>query len=133
MDKQPHQNFIKSSNLIFGTVGLGLINYFFSSELLSNGKNIANAVITLLLIAGLAYLVRQGLKWVKYLLLVLTITGLIGMMFMINSIAQKPVVGLIIIVQTIMQTWATVLLFKVPKTIENKTVDNTSSSRTCVP
>lgn len=123
MEKHIHPNFTKSSNLIFGTVGLGLINFFFSSELLNNGQNIATAIFTLVIIAGIGFLVRQGKDWVKYLLLVFTLLGLIGIPFIINNITQKPVVGLINIAQTIMQIWAMVLLFMVPKKTDDKLND----------
>jgi len=121
MDKQIHPNYIKSSNLIFGTVGFGLINFFFASELLSTGQNIATAILTLVFIAGLGFLVRQGKDWVKYLLLVFLVFGLIGVPLIINNIVQRPVIGIINIVQTIMQLWATVLLFKFPKIVDDKT------------
>jgi len=120
MDKQIHPNYIKSSNLIFGTVGLGLINFFFSSDLLSTGQNIVTAILTLVIIAGIGFLVRQGKTWVKYLLLVFTVLGLIGIPFIINNITQRPVVGLINIAQTIMQIWAMVILFKVPEKADEK-------------
>lgn len=120
MDKKIHPNYIKSSNLIFGTVGLGLINFFFSSEILNTGQNIAIAILTLIIIAGIGFLVRKGKAWIKYLLLVFTLLGLIGIPFIINNITQKPVVGLINIAQTIMQIWAMVLLFMVPKKTDDK-------------
>jgi uncharacterized membrane protein len=120
MDKKIHPNYTKSSNLIFGTVGLGLINFFFSSDLLNTGQNIATAILTLVIIAGIGFLVRRGKAWVKYLLLVFTVLGLIGIPFIINNITQRPVVGLINIVQTIMQIWAMVILFKVPKKTDEK-------------
>jgi len=115
MDKQIHPNYIKASNLIYGTVGLGLINLVFAGELLKTGQNIVTAFITLVMISGLGYLVRQGKDWVKYILLVLLAFGLIGIQFIINNIVQRPVVGIVNIAQTIMQLWATVLLFKVKK------------------
>ncbi len=123
MEKHIHPNYIKSSNLIFVTVGLGLINFFFSSDLLNTGQNIAIAILTLIIIAGIGLLVRQGKAWVKYLLLVLTILGLIGIPSIINNIALRPVVGFVNIAQTIMQIWAIVLLFMVPKNTDNKTND----------
>ena len=129
MDQLIHSNFIKSSNLIFGTVGLGLINFFFSSDILNSGKNVAIATITLLFIIGIGFLVRRGKHWVKYLLLILTILGLIGIPFIINNILEKPIVGIINIAQTIMQLWAMILLFQVPKAatddfLNNNSVDN---------
>jgi len=127
MDKQKHPNFIKSSNLILGSAGLGLMNFFFSSEILNNGENIFIAVITILFIIGLGFLVRQGKSWVKYLLLVLTIFGLIGIPFIMNNIIEKPVVGMINILQTIMQVWAMILLFRIPKIIVDNSNDNNST------
>lgn len=118
MKNQVHKNFIKSSNLIFGTVGLGIINFFFSDEILNNGKNLSIAIITLLIISGIGFLVRQGKSWVKYLLLILTIFGLIGVPFIIGNITERPIIGLINILQTIMQIWATILLFMIPKKVD---------------
>lgn len=123
MKKHIHPYYIKSSNLIFGTFGLGLINFFFSSDLLNNGQNIAIAIFTLIIIAGVGFLVRQGKAWVKYLLLAFTVIGLIGIPTIINNITQTLVVGLINIAQTIMQILAMVLLFMVPKNTDNKTND----------
>jgi hypothetical protein len=115
MDKQLHPNYIKSSNLILATLGLGLMNTFFSKEIFSSVQNIATAATTLLFIAGLAYLVRQGKDWVKYLLLVVMILGMFGLPFIFINIIENPVVGVLNIAQTAMQVWAVVLLFKIPK------------------
>ncbi len=115
MEKQIHENYIKSSNLIFITAGLGLINFFFASDLLSNGFNITVAVFTIAFIIGIGFLVRQGYNWVKIFLLVITLLGLIGIPFTLQNLTEKPVVGIINIIQTILQIWAVVLLFKVPK------------------
>ncbi len=119
MKDQLHSNFIKSSNLIFATVGLGIVNFFFSHILL-NGTNIVTAIFTLLFISGLGLLVRRGFAWVKYLLLVLTIVGLILIMFIPNDPTQNTIVIIVNIAQTVIQVWATVLLFRVPKIIDNK-------------
>jgi hypothetical protein len=127
LDQQIHSNFIKSSNLIFGTAGLGLLNFFFTSDTLNSGKNIAIAIFTLLFIAVLGFLVRQGKNWVKYLLLILTVLGLFGIpVIIINIISEKLIAGVITIAQTIMQIWAVILLFKMPRATNNKIVDNKS-------
>jgi membrane-bound ClpP family serine protease len=119
MEKQIHENFIKSSNLIFITAGLGLINFFFASDLLSNGFNITVAVFSIAFIIGIGFLVRQGYNWMKIFLLVITLLGLVGIPFTLKNLTEKPVVGIINIIQTILQIWAVVLLFKVPKQTEN--------------
>lgn len=120
MDKQIHPNYIKSSNLFHTTAGLGLINSFFASELLNTGQNNATAILTLLIISGIGFLIPQGKNWVKYLLLVFILLGLTGVPFMINNIIQRPIVGAINILQLIMQVWAMVLLFKIPKEAESQ-------------
>ena len=113
--KKLPSNFIKSSNLVLGTAVLGLINLLLSRDILTDVKNIAIAILTLLFIIGLGFLIRQGQNWVKYLLLVLTIVGTIGIPFIITNITEKPLIGIINLAQTVMQIWATILLFKVPK------------------
>lgn len=124
MGKQIHQNFIKSSNLIFITAGLGLINFFFARDLLSNGLNITIAVFTIAFIIGIGFLVRQGYNWVKIFLLIITILGLIGIPVTLKNLTEKPVVGIINVVQTILQIWSVVLLFKVPKLKTANSNDN---------
>lgn len=119
MKEQLHSNFIKSSNLIFATVGLGIINFFFPGDILSNGANIATAIFTLLFICGLAILVRQGYAWVKYLLLVLIILGIVAIALIPSNPTQNSVVTIVNIAQTVLQVWATVILFLIPKTAEN--------------
>lgn len=115
MFKSLHPNYIKSSNLIFGTVGLGVINLFLSSDILNSGKNIAIAVLTLIIIIGLGYIVRLGKSWIKYLLLVFTILGLISIPATINKLSQSYILGIINIAQTLMQAFAVFILFRIPK------------------
>lgn len=123
MKEQLHSNFIKSSNLIFATVGMGIINFFFSGVTLSNGANIVTAIFTLLFICGVGIIVRQGYAWVKYLLLVLTTLGLILIAFIPGNPTQNSVVTVVNIAQTVLQVWATILLFRVPKITESRLVE----------
>lgn len=120
MEKKLHENFIKSSNLIFITFGLGLINLFMTTSELVTGTHKAIAITTMLFILGLGYLVRQGFGWVKYLPLVLTILGLISIPVTIMNLGQRPIVGLINVAQTVLQVWAMIILFKIPKTTDTK-------------
>lgn len=129
MEKQIHPNFKKASNIIFGTVGLGLINLFLSRDTLSYGKNLFVVVFIQLIIVALGYLVRRGYRWTKYLLLVLTFLGLTEIPSVINNLTQKPMVELINIAQTIMQIWTVVLLFKVPESLENNSTEQTHSPK----
>ncbi len=123
MENKMHTNFIKSSNLIFITFGLGLINLFMTRSELVTGTHKAIAITTMLFVLGLGYLVRQGFGWVKYLLLVLTILGLISIPVTIVSLGQRPIVGLINVAQTVLQVWAMIILFKIPKTTDTKPLE----------
>jgi len=121
MTKKVHENFIKSSNLIFISAALGLINLFLTKGELGSTKLIVSAILTLLFVGGLGYIVRQGYAWIKYLLLVLMIFGLIGIVgLIITNLEKQPLITTVNIIQTILQTWATVLLFIIPrKTVED--------------
>jgi membrane-bound ClpP family serine protease len=123
MEKKVHENFIKSSNLIFITFGLGLINLFMTRSELVTGTHKAIAITTMLFILGLGYLVRQGFNWIKYLLLVLTIIGLISIPVTMMNLGQRPIIGLINVVQTVLQVWAMVILFKIPKTSDQRPIE----------
>ena len=126
MTKKVHENFIKSSNLIFISAALGLINVFLTKGELGSTKLIASAILTLLFVGGLGYIVRQGYAWIKYLLLVLMIFGLIGIVgLIITNLEKRPLITTVNIIQTILQIWATVLLFIIPK----KTVEDISETK----
>jgi len=126
MIKKVHENFIKSSNLIFISAALGLINLFLTKGELGSTKLIVSAILTLLFVGGLGYIVRQGYAWIKYLLLVLMIFGLIGIVgILIMNLEKQPLITTVNIIQTILQTWATVLLFIIPK----KTVEDISETK----
>ncbi len=120
MDNKLHPNFIKSSNLIFISFGVGLISLFLTRDQLITGEQKTVVALTMLFILGLGFLVRQGHGWVKYLLLVLTLLGLIGMLMIIPSLMQKPINGLISIIQTVLQVWAMILLFRIPSVTNEK-------------
>jgi hypothetical protein len=116
MTKKVHENFIKSSNLIYISAALGLVNLFLTKGDIVSTRLISSAILTLLFVGGLGYIVRQGYAWIKYLLLVLMIFGLIGIVgLIITNLEKQPLITTVNIIQTILQTWATVLLFIIPK------------------
>lgn len=109
-----HQNYIESSNFMLLSMGLGILNFFFLPNTFLSGFVITTGIFTLIFLAGLAILIRRGSSWIKYLLLVLMIIGLVGIPTIIKNLEQYPAVGAINIIQTALQFWALVLLFKVP-------------------
>lgn len=116
-----HPNYIKSSNLILSIILIGCINFFLPGNSFSDGRSIATIIFIFTAIGILAYLVRQGLSWVKYLLLVLSIIGTIPSLIL--ALSGNTIVGILNITQGILQIWAIVLLFKIPKST-NEAISN---------
>jgi len=110
-----HQNYIKASNFMFLSVGLGIINIILTPGIFVSPKEIITGIIVLLFLAGLALGIKKGISWIKYLLLILIIIGLLGIPFMIKNLGQNLAIGIINIIQTVLQIWSLILLFKIPK------------------
>jgi len=115
MKKQKHRNYLMSSNLIFASAVLGIISFFLIYLLANDSKNIMNGIFNILFIVGLGLLVRIGKKWVKFLLLALTIFGLFLMTSIADTLAHNLYGGIIAILQTVLQIIAVILLFLIPK------------------
>lgn len=119
MIKQKHRNYILSSNLIIVSAILGIISFFLIPGLANDSKNIINGIFNISFIAAIGLLVRLGKRWIKFLLLALTIIGLILMTSIVDTLTHNLYVGIIAILQTILQIISTVLLFMIPKEVEN--------------
>lgn len=100
---------------MFLTVGLGIINLTLIPGIFVLPEQIITALLTLLFLTGISLAIRKGIKWIKYLLLVLIILGLTSIPFMIKNLGKNTAIGVINIIQTVFQFWALVLLFKIPK------------------
>lgn len=110
-----HPNHKKAGNLIYLTAALGLINVLLSPETFQNTLGIIVGVFTLGIIFGIGYLAGKGNDRIKYVLLVFMILGLLSIPFIILNIVNNPLVGKINIIQTALQIYALVLLFKIPR------------------
>jgi len=110
-----HKNHKKSADLIYLSGAFGIGNLILTYETLDNGMKFFIALFSLAFVFGIGYLVGKGTEWIKYVLLVILILGLLGFPFIIANLKNEPVVGIINIVQTVLQIWALVLLFKIPK------------------
>jgi hypothetical protein len=95
-------------------LGLSFINSYFMGDQLQNPQAITVLIVLTVLMLGLAYLVRQGKNWIKYLLLVLFVIGLIPAIS-IMTVSPIPIATLNM-VQNILQLWIIILLFTIPKT-----------------
>jgi hypothetical protein len=114
MEKHISANYIKASNLIFLTAGLVLVSLFILSDDYPFGMNIYAVLIDVFFFGGMGILVRRGVKWIKYVLLLLIIIILFGVPSTIKSNTLFAI--LILFIQTFTQIWAVILLFKKNKT-----------------
>ncbi|MFY1046136.1 hypothetical protein [Chryseobacterium sp. GP-SGM7] len=110
-----HPNYKKAAELIYISAFLGIGNLIWKYDTLDSGLKIFIAIIVVAFSFAIAYITSKGLDWFKYILLVLFGIGLIGIPFIIGDIVNNPVIGIINIVQTILQVWVLVLLFKISK------------------
>lgn len=116
MKRQSHPNFMKASNLLYGTVILVLISVFIGKAVLSSDKNsIYIEMMNIILIGGVGLLVRQGYKWVKYLPLTLSILYLIEAVALLLNFPMIQIPKVLFFVQIALVIWSTILLFRIPK------------------
>lgn len=110
-----HPNHKNSAELMYISGALGIGNIIWKYETLDSGFKIFIAVISVAFVFGIGYFISKGIEWIKYALLVILLLGLLGIPFFIANFKNEPVVGIINIVQTFLQVWALILLFKIPK------------------
>lgn len=110
-----HENHKKAANLIYISATLGIVNMILFPDLPFSFFSIFVAIIILGFMFGIGYMISKGSNGAKYILLVCMIFGIIYIPFILLTITRTPVVGIINIVQTVLQVWAIVLLYQIPK------------------
>ncbi|KFC21931.1 hypothetical protein [Epilithonimonas lactis] len=114
-ESQIHPNYKKAADLIYLSGALGIGNVIWMYDTLDNGLKIFTALISVGFVFGIGYLVSKGTEWIKFLLAVILFLGIVGIPFVIQNLENNTVVGIINILQTVLQIWALILLFKIPK------------------
>jgi hypothetical protein len=112
MKTTSNHNYIKSSNLIFISAVLGAINLLLLPGLLLSKAAIIVGLFTLFFLIALGIMIRLGISWIKYLLLILVLLGLTSLPLIIRNFLTRPLNGTFTIVQSIIQIYAVVLLFQ---------------------
>lgn len=109
-----HPNFAKASNLIFLTMLFGVYNLLFATP--SHGMTgtafFITGLVMLGLIAACAVGVRKGIVWVKYVYIVIAVLGLIGIPVIVQNLSSDPILGVVNLLQCLVQLWAAVLLLR---------------------
>jgi len=110
-----HENNIKSSNLMFLSAFLGLLNFLLSGDAMIKA-GIRSAIFSLIFIIFLSVLIRKGYNTLKYILLGLLLLGSIfSIPYMIYDLNNFPINGIISVCQYIVQIASVILLFLIPK------------------
>nr|WP_199002450.1 hypothetical protein [Flavobacterium sp. ASV13] len=121
-EKKPlviHENHIQSSNLMYVSAVLGLINFFLSGEAAIK-TNFKGALFGILFVVFLGALIRRGYNGVKYVLVVSLLLGsIVSLPYLIYDLKNFPLNGIIDLCNYIAQIAATILLFLIPKENEN--------------
>ncbi|MBC8006142.1 MAG: hypothetical protein H7X84_11760 [Verrucomicrobia bacterium] len=111
-----HPNYIKAARLLFLSGGISILNALFTSDITSVYSHESSVVmLASVVIFVFAWYVRRGHGWLKYVLLALVLVGLFSIQATVDEVKQNPVGGMINIATSIMQVWAVVLLFMIPK------------------
>ncbi|MGL6127447.1 hypothetical protein, partial [Chryseobacterium artocarpi] len=110
-----HPNYVKASNLIYlsGAVGIGCLIWTY--EQLDSELAIFISAVVLASVFGVGYMIGKGNEIAKFVFIILFILGLAGIPTLITHLSANPVLGIMNILQFILQTWAIVLLVKIPK------------------
>ncbi|MDF2454141.1 MAG: hypothetical protein K0R51_134 [Cytophagaceae bacterium] len=117
-----HKNYKTASNLIIATLILDPIEFFYSKYLGMTKDEIVFEGLGILFIALTAYAIRKGVTWVKYILLVFTLLGILAIAM---SVGKVNVVSVsITVLQVMLMAWALVLLFKIPGPTEQDALDS---------
>lgn len=113
-----HPNYNKAARLLFLSGGIFILNALFTSDITSVYSHESSVVLLAsVVIFAFAWYVRRGHGWLKYVLLALILVGLFSIQSTVDEVKQNPVGGIVDIATSIMEIWAVVLLFMIPKRI----------------
>jgi len=108
-----HSNNIKASNLIYLSAVLSFIVLLLPPNDILN--DLFSNLFSLLFVGFLAALVRRGYNWVKYIMLVSFAICALFIKSIVFYGINFPVIGIINFFVILLQVYATILIFKIPK------------------
>lgn len=118
--KVVHTDYKKAANIWYISTSLGLLSFIilnFIDPFITLVMLVM--LVTLIILFGIGYLISKGYDWMKYFLLVIGIFGFFNIFgnlsFALYVYLKNPIIAIINIIQTILQIWVLVILFKIPK------------------
>lgn len=113
MKRKVHKNYLLASNLFFAYTISGLLVIDFSLNTLDDRIYIFACILFLFLLLGLGFLIRKGVRWIKFLLLIVIIWGgYHDYSSVLQTIQKNPMWAFLYIPQQITLIVVVVLLFK---------------------
>ena len=108
---------------MFATAGLVNVNFLLLPNIDKIPINIFFTVFACSIFVATGFLIRSANLWVKYLIISLIITELaIGFPGMFLIMRVNRISMIINLLQIILQIYAVILLFKIPKKLKNETI-----------
>jgi hypothetical protein len=107
----PKENLIKASNLLFISAGISLVTLIVFL-VLPVAVSIISSVVSISLVLVLAFFVRAGFEWARYLFALIVILNAIGAPFMASVLAGYPLLLAVYTIQVIIHVYAAVLMFR---------------------
>lgn len=101
-----------AAKLMYLTGVIGILNLVMMRNSPLYGSSPTVGIISVAFIFGIGVLISKGFEWMKYILLIIMLLGLLAFPFILYNIMSAPVIGIANVVQTILQIYALVLLFK---------------------
>lgn len=111
MATKTEYNYVKSSNLIFLTVGLVTLYYLITFLLDSETNSISLTLLNVLFIGGVGLVIRKGYKWAKFMALALFVLYALEVVMSVTIMDKYLFEVMFLMVQIVLVSWATLLLF----------------------
>ena len=124
MTEKLHQNYRWASNLIFITLALNVIELWLTASAFLTTEELLYGGLWLMFVVCTAYVIRRGVNWMKYVLLILTLLAMLGLGSCFNNPALSRTTLWITSLESIVWIAATVLLFKIPATTDHDALDS---------
>lgn len=110
-----HPHHVAAGNIIFFSAILGFANLILNFDIVTFNSNMWLDVMGLLLFMLMGYYAQRGSETIKYFFLLLFILASMGVIDLILKGQMNLLFNTICLVQCILQIWAVILLFRVPK------------------
>lgn len=113
-ETEVHSYYKKVSGIFYLCGALGIASMIWTYEQFNTPMGIFIGAAVIAFTFGLGYLAGKGNELVKYFIIISFALGCFALPSIFTTLKTDPVLGMINIVQTLLQIWAIVLLLKIP-------------------